>query len=105
MIRKVSAPKITLEEILHTLKRHLPDLEKDYGVKSMGIFGSYARGETRTRSDVDLLVEFDHAPTLFQFVRLQRHLDHVLGAKVDLVMKSALKPEIGRRILSEVVTV
>lgn len=52
-----------------------------------------------------MLVEFERAPTLFQFVRLERHLATILGVKVDLVMKTALKPEIGERILAEVVTV
>ena len=105
MSRKVSAPKITLGEILHTLKSQLPDLEKDYGVKSLAIFGSYTRGETHTRSDLDLLVEFVRVPTMFEFVRLERYLTTILGVKVDLVMKSALKPEIGKRILAEVVPV
>ena len=97
--------KITLEEILATLKRHLPDLEEVYGVKRLGVFGSYARGESRPKSDLDLLVEFDRAPTMFEFVRLERELAALLGIKVDLVMKTALKPEIGKRILSEVVPV
>lgn len=105
MTRKVTAPKITLEDILGTLKSQLPDLEKGYGVKSLGVFGSYARGESRSRSDLDLLVEFDRAPTMFEFVRLERHLTAILGVKVDLVMKTALKPEIGKRILAEVVPV
>jgi hypothetical protein len=105
MSRTVSAPLITLEEILHALKSNLPDLKGNYGVKSLGIFGSYARREGKRRSDLDLLVEFDRVPTMFEFVRLERHLATVLGVKVDLVMKSALKPEIGKRILSEVVPV
>lgn len=105
MTRKVSAPRITLKEILHTLRTQLPDLEKGYGVKSLGVFGSYARGESCGRSDLDLLVEFDRVPTMFEFVRLERYLTAILGVKVDLVMKTALKPEIGKRILSELVPV
>ena len=97
--------RITLEEVVDTLKSHLPDLEEGYGVKYLGVFGSYARGETKRRSDLDLLVDFDRAPTMFEFVRLERHLASILGVKVDLVMKTALKPEIGKRILSEVVPV
>ena len=94
-----------LEAVLHTLKAVLPDLEKSHGVKSLGVFGSYARGESKRRSDLDLLVEFNRVPTMFEFVRLERHLTDILGVKVDLVMKTALKPEIGKRILSEVVPV
>jgi predicted nucleotidyltransferase len=80
-------------------------LRKNYGVKSLGVFGSYARRENRPGSDLDLLVEFDQAPTIFEFVRLERFLAAMLGVKVDLVMKTALKPEIGKRILTEVLPV
>lgn len=59
----------------------------------------------RRRSDLDVLVEFEQAPSLFEFVRLEREIAHVLGVKVDLVMKSALKPAIGEHILREIVPV
>jgi predicted nucleotidyltransferase len=94
-----------LEDIKRTLKNHLPDLGERYKVQRIGIFGSYAKGENRGDSDLDLLVEFDLAPTIFEFVRLERELATLLGIKVDLVMKTALKPEIGKHILSEVVQV
>ena len=105
MSNKGLPSRITLEQILDTLKRHLPDFEEAYSVKRLGVFGSYARGESLPKSDLDLLVEFDRAPTMFEFVRLERSLATLLGVKVDLVMKTALKPEIGKRILSEVVPV
>jgi predicted nucleotidyltransferase len=73
------ASQTNLEEVRHVLKSHLPDLKEKYGVKSLGVFGSYVRGENRPRSDLDLLVEFDRAPTLFQFIRLERYLSNVLG--------------------------
>lgn len=105
MSNKVLPSRITLEEVLNILKNHLPDLEEGYGLKRLRVFGTYARGESRLKSDLDLLVEFDRVPTMFEFVRLERHLAKVLGVKVDLVMKTALKPEIGKRILAEVVPV
>jgi predicted nucleotidyltransferase len=74
-------------------------------VRSLGIFGFFVRGEQQTRSDLDVLVEFDRAPTLFGFIDLSDHLTELLGVKVDLVMKSALKPTIGSFILAEVVPV
>ena len=94
-----------LDDILKELREHLPELRKRYHVKSLGVFGSYVHGEERRRSDVDVLVEFERLPTLFGYVELQEHLGKILGVKVDLVMKSALKPAIGRRILEEVVQV
>jgi predicted nucleotidyltransferase len=83
----------------------MPEFRADYRVRNLWLFGSFVRGEAKRRSDLDLLVEFDRAPTLFQFVRLERHLAELLGVKVDLVMKTALKPGIGKRILEEVVAV
>ncbi len=87
------------------LRQHLPELRDKYGVKSLGVFGSYVRGEANKRSDLDVLVEFESAPSLFKFIDLEEHLSRLLGRKVDLVMKSALKPAIGRHILAEVVPV
>ncbi len=62
-------------------------------------------GRHQKTSDLDILVEFDRAPSLFQFVELQEYLSTELGIKVDLVMKTALRPAIGERILAEVVPV
>ena len=52
----------TLDDVLRTLRVHLPELREHYGVRTLGVFGSYVRGEQRPRSDLDLLVEFDAAP-------------------------------------------
>ena len=105
MNKKTAPPRVTFEEVLNSLKALMPDLKEGFGVESLCIFGSYARGETKRRSDLDLLVEFHRVPTMFEFVRLERHLAKVLGVKVDLIMKTALKPEIGKRILAEIVPV
>ncbi len=78
------------------------EFNENYKVKEIGIFGSYVRGEQQEKSDLDILVEFYETIGLFKFVALERYLSQLLGVKVDLVMKSALKPRIGRRILKEV---
>ena len=95
----------TLSEISDVLQSRMPELRRSYGVRGLGVFGSYATGQAGQSSDLDLLVEFDRPPTLFQFVRLGRELSQLVGVKVDLVMKSALKPEIGEHILRQVVMV
>jgi uncharacterized protein len=95
----------SVEVILATLREHMPTLQTDYKVKNLWVFGSFVRGEARKRSDLDVLVEFYEAPSMFGFVRLERHLAGLLGVEVDLVMKTALKPRIGERILAEVVPV
>jgi len=86
----------------------MPELTSRYKVTSLGIFGSYIRGEADEESDIDLLVDLvegEKPLTLLEFIALENRLSDLLGAKVDLVERSALKPAIGRRILEEVETV
>jgi uncharacterized protein len=99
------SPNHTRDQLISRLRQHLPEIRERYGVRSLGVFGSYVRGKQRRRSDLDILVEFDIAPTLFGYLDLQEHLSTLLGVKVDLVMKKALKPGIGERILAEVIPV
>lgn len=94
---------LTAETIKHTLTAQRSALSERYKVKEIGIFGSYARGEQKQTSDVDLLVEFSESISLLEFLHLENELSDLLGAKVDLVMKTALKPRIGKHILREVV--
>jgi len=102
---KPTQRNIELARIKRTLRAHLPELREQYAVKSLGIFGSYVRGEQKKRSDLDVLVEFETAPTLLEFVHLKRQLSQTLGVEVDLVLKKTLKPNIGRYILAEVVAI
>ncbi|MBW1847863.1 MAG: nucleotidyltransferase family protein [Deltaproteobacteria bacterium] len=89
-----------IKEVLHT---HKPKLKEEYGVLELGVFGSYVRNEQIALSDVDILVEFEKEIDLLAFVHLKSYLSELLGIHVDLVMKKALKPNIGKRILNEVV--
>ncbi len=93
----------SLNEIIARLRQYLPSLVERYGVKSLGVFGSYVRREQRPDSDLDLLVTFDDPPSLLKFMELENYLTDLLGVKVDLVMQDALKPAIGERVLAEVV--
>ena len=88
--------------ILEVLRQNRDMLRTRYQVQSIGLFGSFVRDGQREGSDIDLLVEFAQPITLFQFIRLEDCLSELLGRQVDLVMKSALKPGIGERILQEV---
>lgn len=98
-----SESRPTLEEILQILRENMSELSSRYKVRSLGIFGSYVRGESDEESDIDLLVELeDESMTLMEFIALENHLSDLLGAKVDLVEKNVLKPAIGRHILEEV---
>ena len=74
-------------------------------MKSIGLFGSYARGEQKDKSDVDILVEFSKPIGFFKFMELEEYLSKRLGVKVDLVTPDALKPMIKPQIMREVVYV
>ncbi len=89
-------------EIIEIIRRSKPEMESRYGVTRVGLFGSYVTGRQRKRSDIDILVAFSRDIDLFDFLDLREYLEDRLQAKVDLVMESALKPGIGKRILAQV---
>ncbi|MFQ6056862.1 MAG: nucleotidyltransferase family protein [Methanosarcinales archaeon] len=93
-----------LTEIRDILKKHDKKLKKRYGIKKIGIFGSYLKSEAGERSDLDIMVEFEQDVDigLLKFVEIENYLSDLLGVKVDLVEKSGLKPRIGKHILKEV---
>lgn len=94
-----------LDEIKAILLQHHDDLQHKFKVKNIGVFGSHVRGEQNNKSDVDILVTFRGSVDFIQFIQLENHLSELIGSKVDLVTKDALKPYIGKRILQEVVYV
>lgn len=91
-------------EILNQLKELKPILKKEYGVKEIGVFGSFADGTQTDDSDIDLLVELER-PIGWKFFGLEIFLEKTLGRKIDLVTKNALKDQLRDEILSSVVTV
>ncbi|MCK5286741.1 MAG: nucleotidyltransferase family protein [Thermodesulfovibrionia bacterium] len=95
----------SLEEIKKKIQKHKKELVKNYGVREIGIFGSYVRGEQGENSDVDVLVELEKPIGFFKFLELEEQLMKIMGLKVDLVTKKALKPIIGKYILEELVSV
>lgn len=94
-----------VERFIKILRQRMPELKERYNVTSLGVFGSYVHNKQTTRSDLDLLVEFAEPPDLFEFMDLEEHLAKLLGVKVELVSRKALKGNIGDRILREVVSV
>ena len=93
----------TFEKLKDTLAEHKQELRDRFKVEEIGIFGSYVRKEQKKKSDLDVLVSFFETIDLFTFVELENYLSDILGVKVDLVMKDALKPRLKERILSEAV--
>ena len=93
------------EDISTRLAQLKPKLEQEYPISELGIFGSYARGEQESDSDLDILVVFDKPVTLFDLVRLENELAEELGIEVDLVTKDSLKPRIETRVRDDLVMV
>ncbi|HJX26599.1 MAG TPA: nucleotidyltransferase family protein [Thermoanaerobaculia bacterium] len=92
----------TLEDILTTLREQHALLSRRYPIRRMALFGSWARGEARLESDVDVLVEVDPSIGL-RFVDLGEELERALGRPVDLVSRRAIKPSFWERIEPELI--
>lgn len=77
-------------EIIKRLSANLPELTKEYGVRRIGLFGSYATDSFTEESDIDLVVEFS-TPIGFKFFDLITHLENLLGKKIDLLTFEGVK--------------
>ena len=94
--------KTDVSAINEALASNLSYLKKTYHVEKIGVFGSFSRGEETKSSDIDILIEFSKPISMFRFIELEEFLSKILGRKVDLVSKKALKPRIKEQILREV---
>ncbi len=92
-----------LKEYIKIINSHREYLRENYSVKSIGIFGSVARGDHKKSSDIDILVELSEPMGFFKFINLEDFLRKILKRKVDLVTKPALKPFIKKNILRETI--
>ncbi len=93
----------SIKNIKSLLEKKRDKLDQEYNIKKLGIFGSYSKGTASKKSDLDILVEFSEPPTIFKFVQLERRLSRILGIKVDLVTKNALKSLMKKEVLTETV--
>ena len=91
-----------LEKIKKILQDHKKELYEKYKIKKIGIFGSCVRGENNRKSDIDILVEFEEVPGLIKFIEIEDYLSKLLGRKVDLVRKKAIRKELKKEILKQV---
>jgi predicted nucleotidyltransferase len=96
-----SSDNLTKEAVLRRLREIHPQLAVQFGVRSIGLFGSFARGTAGASSDVDLIVEFEH-PIGLKFVELVESLEALLGRRVDVLTPAGLRgirlPEVARQI-------
>lgn len=95
----------SLEEIESILSAHKDRLGKKYKTKEIAIFGSFVRGEQKKASDIDILVEFYDVPDLLKLIECENYLEKILGIKVDLVRKEAIRKELRDQILREAIPI
>jgi predicted nucleotidyltransferase len=96
---------MTRDEVLQFLSSHKQEIMRNYGVVRLGVFGSYARGDQREDSDIDIAVEMETDHIFRKFFALEQYLKENLRGRVDLGIESALKPVARERILKEIVYV
>ncbi|MDQ6762196.1 MAG: nucleotidyltransferase family protein [Bacteroidota bacterium] len=82
----------TLQNILQTLRKHKPELQRKYPVARLGAFGSYARGNANEKSDIDIAVEIT-GPMGLSFVAMAEEIEALPGTKKDVVASRSIKPE------------
>lgn len=91
-------------DVLQILKEHEILIKEKFGAKRIGIFGSFARGEEKAGSDIDVLVEFDETKITFDnYMDLKFYLEDLFKREVDLVIESSIKPRLKDNIMREVV--
>jgi len=89
------------QKILKILAENQSEIGSRFGVASLSLFGSVARDEAATESDVDILVTFTKTPGIFGFLELKEYLENLLQCSVDLVTKNAIKKQFREQILQE----
>jgi len=92
----------SLSDIRSTLRSHRSELSNRFGVRRIGIFGSYVHRRQSEGSDIDILVELERSLG-WEIVDLKYYLEELLGKEVDLVTFKALRPQLKEAILKDVV--
>ena len=91
----------TTEEVLARLKGFVESRRSEFGILSLGVFGSFARGDAAEDSDVDVVFEVEE-PNLFRTSRMQQELEDLMERRVDVVrLRDGMNPRLKRRILRE----
>ena len=99
MIKKSS--QLTTNDVTRILKKEQPFLKREFGVKRIAIFGSFAKGTQSSESDIDILIEFQK-PIGLQFIRLTEYLDKKLGRKTDVLTPAGVDSIRVRKIVEDI---
>jgi predicted nucleotidyltransferase len=99
---------LTREKITDLLQKEYPYLTSEYGVKRIGLFGSYAKGTASETSDIDLVVEFERSLG-FRFIEFTEYLEHLLGKKVEVLTPAGIQgirlPRVAKSIKDSIIYV
>jgi uncharacterized protein len=96
---------LSVEEIQILIRERKDEIKKEFRAEIVGIFGSYARGEEKEESDIDILVRFREGATLLHLTGLGFYLEDLFGVHVDVVSERALHPMMRDDLLRELVPV
>jgi hypothetical protein len=99
--RKVKVTSI--EEIKEIIEQNRSELKREFHVEKIGVFGSYARGDQKKRSDIDFLVTFDESISIFTLGGLYEYLKEIMGTNIDVVPIEDLRPEFSDGVMKDVV--
>ncbi|KYC53456.1 MAG: Nucleotidyltransferase domain protein [Candidatus Methanofastidiosum methylothiophilum] len=92
-----------VEDIEKIIEKEKEELLREYKIKNIGIFGSYAKNTAKEKSDIDLIVEFEEPVSLLGVIKAENYLTELLGIRVDLVPKEDIRKELKETILKEVI--
>jgi predicted nucleotidyltransferase len=96
---------MTREEILNELRRNREHIREEFHAEVVGLFGSYARGDQRDDSDIDVLVEFDDTANFLHLTGLGFFLEDLFGQKVDVAPRRSLRKELASRIMADLIAI
>ncbi len=90
-------------KLLNNYKEHITKIASKHGVRSIRVFGSFARGEETVYSDIDLLVEFEPKRSLLDIISMKYEIEDLTGRKVDVVTEKGISPYLVEQIMKEAV--
>jgi len=94
---------LTSKLIMEKIEKNFAHI-KTYGIKKIGLFGSYVKNEQKTKSDIDILVEFEKGKKTFDnYMNLKFYLEELFKCKVDLIISDKIKPDLKPNILGSVI--
>lgn len=92
---------LNADDIKEILRKEYPYLASEYGIKKIGLFGSYAKGKQTEKSDIDIIAEFER-PIGLKFMEFTEYLENILGRKTDVLTPEGVKSIIIKRISDDI---